>query len=419
MSQAPPTDDCLDKWLARLWALGLIVLLLSTWRLWTPLRWPPRVPALSWLTGLPAAVDYLLLVLLAWAALRALISPSRRPLLVAAGSLALLMAVDQLRWQAWAFHLLVMAPAIALSPPTRARRWLGWFTISIYLFAAAAKLDAVFMNTMGQQLVDALAGLVGLDGGQLPATVRSAAALAMPLGEAAIGLLLIFSLTRRLAVSAAIALHALVAIALSPLGLGHELGVILWNIFFAALVWRLFWPQSAQLDTSQESAPTPSSRKTVTRSATERLAIGVLAVAMLAPLTQPLEMWDRWPSWGLYAPRGERAVVFVHASAADRLPEDLPLDDTSEGDRWRRVRLDDWLLEETGAPLYPQNRTTLALALALDEKARLGGYLKVEVQSAADRFSGDRTGQTLLGADAVRTYCQENYWLNTKPRWTR
>ncbi|MEM6331056.1 MAG: hypothetical protein AAF790_12495 [Planctomycetota bacterium] len=390
----------------RLWAAGLATLVVATWRLWTPWRDTPRVPPLAVLGRVPASVDLLLFGGLLALCVLVVLRPHRRWLLIAAaGCLAGLMSVDQLRWQPWAYQLLVTAAPLATLPNEQRTRWLRVLLVSIYLFAAEAKMDVEFARTIGQQIAGAGAAIVGIDWPALPAALRLAVALTLPIAEAVVGLLLAVRRVRRAGVVAAGLLHAGVVVAVGPLGLNHQAGVLVWNVVFFAFVALLFTPQEAS-PTSVLAAggrPGPVSAKLI------------LLVAIAAPLTQPLGWWDRWPAWGLYAPRGERAAVFVHNAAAERLPPGLPVEPATGDGPWRRVRLDEWQLSQTAAPLYPQNRIALALALELDRRARLGAYVAVDLESAANRWTGERTGTQLVGAKQIRGHAARHCWLNWRP----
>lgn len=404
-----------DVLLVRVWCVGLLALLAATWRLWTPRREPPALPALSALTGLPPAIDYACLAACAAALVLALSRPtSRRAVAMATGCLAALMALDQLRWQPWAYQALLVGAALAWLPSIEARRWLRVLLASVYLYAAIAKLDVVFINTTGQQVVGALARLIGIDPAGYSPTVRQAWAAAMPTGEAAVGLLLAWPRLRRVGVAAAVLLHASIVLALGPLGLGHSSGVLLWNAASATLVAVLFWP-AHQTEAAADVATVAPAGGVFARIA---LTAGVV-LPLTSPLTASLDLCDRWPAWGLYAPRGERTEVYVHASVADRLPASLPLEPTKGGEAWRRARLDEWVLHKTGAPVYPQNRVAVALALALNERGRLGSYLRVDVDSIAHRLTGQRQRLRLEGAEAVEAYAARRYWLSTASRRAR
>jgi hypothetical protein len=364
------------------------------------------VPAFGPLCLLPGWFDYLLLVILAWALVRFLQRPSApSPSWLALFALAALMACDQLRWQPWAYHLLILGAVLRLAEPGLAVRLLRWLSVSIYFYAGVSKLDNAFGTTIGRQMIDALFALLGIQASGLSDNTLVGLALAMPLVEASLAPLLFFRKIRPLGVGLAIAMHLLAVLALGPLGLGHRPGVLLWNVVFAAQTWLLF------ASINDEEAPAVF-RRFSAMSPRNRAATILAALVILAPLTRPAGWWDCWPSWGLYSPGGEQTDLYVRHTFVDRLPASLPLDKSTSDQPWQRLRLDQWMLDEAYAPLYPQRRTTLALALGLHKQAQLSDSLRVVLKSPANRFTGERTTKTLAGADEVRDYMQR-YWLNT------
>jgi hypothetical protein len=391
------------------WAGTLAILLAATWRLWTPWRGTPRIAPLEAIEIIPPMIDFALLALVGYGLLRTLratlssnflASPrresweeseyaphshdSRRGLavyrigvLIATLALVGLMLLDQLRWQPWAYHAAIAGVILANATRPQALRLLRLVTVAVYAYSAIAKLDAEFAATLGQQML----GAVGLDLAIWSDTTRTAIALTIPTVELAVAGLLAASLKwRRLRVVACVAvvaIHAATIAVLGPWALGHSLGVLLWNVGFAAQTVILFWPQH-----EENSAP-------VTR--LSRLTLAACGLAVLAPVITPFGLWDQWPGWALYAPRGERATLFVHTASVERLPKSLQphIEESSDGP-WRRVRLDKWTLAETAAPIYPQNRIVAAMALGLMEHYALTGRVRVVDESPAPPLSRKR-----------------------------
>lgn len=356
-----------------------------TWALWTPLREPPRLPPAAFPIAPPPGFDFALLPLVALGV------AARRPGLAVA-ALAALMAGDQLRWQPWAYHALLIGVLLAACGAARATTLARWLAVSVYAYSAIAKLDATYATTLGQQVLDALgASAVGL-----PEGARAVAALAPPLAELGVAACLAASLRwrslARPAAAAAVAMHLGTIGVLGPWGLGHSAGVLLWNVGFAWQTVVLFGTPPGAAGAARNESFDGVSR------VFERAATAVVCFALVAPLASPLGGWDRWPSWGLYAPGGERAAVHVHRSVVDRLPDAIPIGAEADGP-WRRVRLDQWVLRTTGAPLYPQNRVRLALAAALAERFPLSDRVMAIVESRADRFTGERESRVIEGAE--------------------
>ncbi|MEN0111265.1 MAG: hypothetical protein AAF805_11140 [Planctomycetota bacterium] len=386
------------------WAITLAALVRVTTPLWLPLRDAPRVaplPALEFSTASPIAAGVGCLGLAAGAALLA--RPGMRAVAAITAAIAFAMAFDQLRWQPWAWHTVIAGVAMATLTPDAARRWLRAVAIAVYAFSAIAKLDASFAWTLGQQMLGVLLGAVGIDIESLDDRTRTAAAASLPAGELLLATLLAASLRwRRLAwpaCAAAAAMHATTVGVLGPWALGHSAGVLLWNVGFAWQTVVLFRPTHAA-----EGERIPSAAHPVAW----RFGVAVCLLGVAAPMGTPMGWWDQWPGWALYAPGGERATLFVHAAAVDRLPESLRPHvagadtDPAEGP-WRRVALDDWVLAETRAPIYPQNRIVAAIGASLVERFALTGRVLVRVESAANRWNGRREGRTLAEASEMRS----------------
>lgn len=364
------------------WAATLGVLLIATWPLWTPLCETPRLAPLTPLGWVPPPLDFALLAALGLQLIGALwprLEPARWSLATAAVTLAALMLLDQLRWQPWAYHALIAAIVLASCSSHRAQQGLRWVAIAVYAYSALAKLDAEFAATLGSQML----GVLGADSLGIATPWRERLALALPVGELALAAGLAASLKwRRLAwpmVAAAAVTHTITIGVLGPWGLGHSLGVLLWNAGFAWQTAVLFRPR-----------PTP---EPTTSSHHAWLGYAACAVAIVTPLGTPLGYWDQWPGWALYAPGGERATLFVDRSTAGRLPKGLkPFVDPPENPLGglRRVRLGDWVLTETRAPIYPQNRVAAALTLGLIEQRRIEGGWRLVLEGPANRRTRER-----------------------------
>ncbi len=402
------------------WSGTIVVLLAATWRLWTPLRGTPRLAPLEAVEAIPPAIDFALLALLAYGLLRTLraaftselkASPrcqsgvetqypvhthdlyrgfaiNRLGVLIATVALTALMLLDQLRWQPWAYNAVIVGVILSNSASTQAFRLLRIVAIAVYAYSSIAKLDVEFASTLGQQMLAA----AGLDLTSWSGATRVAIALLVPSVELAVAALLAASLRvdrlRKVACIAVIAMHTATIAVLGPWALGHSLGVLLWNVGFAAQTVILFWPRA---DENSER---------VTRFS--RVAIAACGLAVIAPALTPLGLWDQWPGWALYAPRGERATLFIHTGSADRLPKSLQphIEESSEGP-WRRVRLNEWALAETGAPIYPQNRIVAAIAMGLLERYPLTGRVRVIDESATSPLSRKRQVAEHTGTPAI------------------
>ncbi|MCA9267214.1 MAG: hypothetical protein KDA41_02025 [Planctomycetales bacterium] len=396
-------------------ALGVFGLLLvgATWRLWTPLDDFPIVPLLSAALRVPHAVGWLNLGLLV-ASLAATVwlgatqsgeLPSRWAtvnLLLLAAVLAAMFVGNQHRLQAWAVQFTATAVVLAALPPRRAFALLRWLTVSVYFWSAVAKLDHTFAHTLGQQFLDAACGLVGVDATGWSVNTRVGAALAFPAAELLIALGLSLPLARhtvlrRVALGVAATMHVLLILVLSPLGLDHQPGVMLWNGWFLVQNALLFgFPgrvgdASAQPDLA--SAPSTGAMKELCEVVVE----WAIAVMIFAPALSLVGRLDHWLAWGLYAPNNSRAQLFLPRDAVAALPPALQhCCTTAPGEaEWAQVRLEQWSLESLGAPIYPQDRFQLAVADAILRRFHRKGEFRIVVESTADRITGARRREVI------------------------
>ena len=401
--------------IARLTAIAGLALFGVTWRLWTPQTVFPQIPFVACAAPFPGFVDWTLfacaVVFLLFVAILSRARPespvARRAALLAFVVAVLgLMALDQHRLQPWAWQFVLIAVILATSTDDRSARWLRVLVIGIYAHSAISKFDSGFLQSHGQRLVAAALGVFGGSLGGLSESTRQALAFSLPLGELLCAISLCVPRVRRVAVVASIAMHAALFLSLGPWGLNHKPGVLIWNAFF---IWQnviLFWKIP-----SRESEPHAERA----RSPMEGFAVAAVFVGVALPVLEPLGYFDHWPAWGLYASRPERVTVFVHGTQRGRLPKSVQQFTEQREGGWCRVDVDGWSLRTLDAPVYPQGRFRLAVALALAERHQLGEGIRVIWESPAHRRTGQRETRDLQGARALRTETSR-FRINVEPR---
>jgi hypothetical protein len=153
----------------------------------------------------------------------------------------------------------------------------------------------------------------------------------------------------RVATAAAMLLHVALLFALGPWGLNHNPAVLLWNLCFLLLLPLLCFQQGPWQ--SQE----PSSPLSQSPWWWNVLLWGT-SLAGLAGLT------DNWPAWQLYSSRPEQWQLWIDRQHARHIPAPFAsaLSSTTV-DGLVAVRFDLVSLQQTGSPLYPEDRFQLAL----------------------------------------------------------
>ena len=375
----------------------------ATWRLWIPQDAYPRIPFITALIDAPDWLEYtaggLWLLGLATA-----LAPARFDRLGRFGLTAavvggvLLILFDQHRLQPWAYLSLLICFALLMMPKQTAVTWIRLLLISLYVHSAISKLDYSFLHAHGPELCNAAIGFLGLSIDRLNESTQAWIALTLPLGELAIAITLWTRRFRIVGLWLSIAMHIVLLIALGPLGLNHKPAVLLWNTQFLIQNWLLFRERTVDVaPTDVESEPPSITTRCLTAS-----GIGVLFAAIILPLLEPFGHFDHWPGWALYVSRPERVTVSVHALSRDKLPEAIREQTDPPRQLWCEIHLDRWSLDALDAPIYPQGRYRLAVALAIADEAELGEAIRIVIESPANRFTGKRTRREIRGVRNLR-----------------
>jgi hypothetical protein len=425
--------DKFQRWTA----ISCLALIAVTWRLWTPQTVFPQVPMFAWLCQAPAWLDWFSISWLLAGVVGLAISPSiaarqgryleSYSLTSILLSLLMLVSLDQHRLQPWAYELGIMCIVWrGFRAPAKRIQWMQWILISIYFYSSFGKLDFEFLHTVGQQMLSALLGLLGLEATQLPASLRLMLATTFPLFELAIAGGLLFPRTRRIAGTLAIAMHLGLIATLGPLGLNHRPGVLVWNIQVAIQVYWLFvvkrelQPAAADAALSDNDSSTGEGLSKAFQVLTQLL----LTLVLVLPLSERLGIWDHWASWALYAPHSSRIRVEIAPSAAHRLPPSLRnlLREESDSEHelllWTPVPIEMWSLQTLDCPIYPQARFQLGVAEFLAHTIGESAPLRATLLGTASRFTGQREQIVLEGLPDISA-AGSRFSLNTRFRYER
>jgi hypothetical protein len=383
-------------------ALGTatVLLIVLCWPLWLDSTPFPRVPFVRGWPALPTAANWLLLsgVGLAFVVLPSGVS---RPWTarISLGLLGILVAGDQARLQPWVYQYLLEAMVLGFAPPRIQASLARLVIAAIYVHSGLSKLDHAFLHELGPVFLKTLLAL-GRGGteGWPPALVRGSI-LAMPLGELAVGLLLLVPRTARLGVVGAWLMHVLLLGIVGPFGLDHSATVVGWNLAMLVEVPLLFWPRLAGRLSVQSwilgGGP----------------AAWLILALVLAPLAERTGFWDSWPSFALYASHNERVDVRVPDDEVAFWPEAIRrfLVTTDEPGIWR-MDLTNWSRFTRGVPPYPQARTGIGVALGLAEMGIGRRSFFARVLGRAEWWTGRRELIVEGGPDELRLATNRFFW---------
>lgn len=398
----------------RLLALGHFALVVATWPLWTPQDAFPQIPFISIAGAIPRSVEWGLLALLL--ASCAVMAFANRPMWQRSASLSMglstggLVLIDQHRLQPWAWQFLILSLVLATARASVASAAWRWLVIGIYAWSAWSKLDHSFCVEHGPFLLDGFFRSLGLmNGAQVfPGSVRYGMAAAIPIVELLIAACLPWQKTRRVAVIAAAVMHLGLLLALGPLGHGHQSGVLIWNLFFLIQNWFLF-VRSPVVDRALDDA-VPAKRNLPGNV----IAGLIVAFALAWPLLEPFGYCDHWPAWAVYAAKPERVHFLVNETEVAKLPANLQRYlQAADFDGWHLFRMDRWSLDAVHAPIYPQDRFQVGIALWLAREYELD-QIRVVIQGPANRWSGKRSEREYLGHQSIERRAA-TYRLNATP----
>lgn len=406
-------------WMRCLLPATWLALVAVTWPLWTPPELFPSVPVIA--LPVPPPLQWALLVghllALGTALLTASFARWNRLALAAAVATWLgLVLLDQNRVQAWAYACALTAGCLVAAPGGRALPPIRGILLGIYFFSAVSKLDYAFTQTLGPQFLAGLLGWTGLEPSAWNPTLKVWATLPLPLVEgAAAGLLAVpvaWRTVRWIGVVTAAGMHLALLAALSPWGLDHSLGVLLWNAASLVQLGVLFVPAPPS---EAEAQPTelPDEERGADNGdfVAGSLAVGswIVAVAGWWGLADP------WPAWALYSAR-EGFVRLEIRGAEHAVPPSLrehvgPPNELG----YRRVRLGDWWLDRLGAPLNPARRVRYAAAVAAIESLGPDFESRIILAGASDRFDGSRAERVVDGPWRIAKLA-DTFWLPAEPR---
>jgi len=419
MSSLSSSAEVRSRWLKGLIGGFTLCLMGVTWPLWSAsLSWDsPRIPWWECLTTAPPLLDGIGLsaallgaaglVVTTWSSTARVRIFS--PLLFVLG-IGLLVSLDQHRLQPWVVQFLLFGLFALFASGEVFLRGARWMVIAIYLWSAISKMDVTFLSQQGQLFLNGLLDPLGIDHTYWSPAFKQRIAAGFPAGELLTALLLLSPRTRRWGLVLSVLLHT-VLIGILAFGLGHEWGVLIWNVYFILQNLILFRPISRIRPATVSETPFMVRRSW-------NWSWGIPLFAITYPALELAGACDHWPAWGVYCARPAQVKILIPDYATENLPDQLkshlglpaPLDERLP------LSLDAWCFETRRCPIYPQERYRLALAVALLKSHLAENAIAVEIRSTPNRWTGARTLTTLNGFNEIEQHCRKQFLLNTTPR---
>ena len=230
------------EWLKCVIALSFAVTLLPTCKLWLTTRDYPLTPIWSSLPQPPFPVDFCLFALMFAALIGAAVVRSPRPYLWLVFSVAVFWAItDQSRWQPYVVHFMALLTCFFLLPANYRHNdradYVVWalmparlLLIFTYLYSGIQKINEEFATWLLPHFLAPLQNWFGIDVASYSVQVMWMLGIGAAVIEAGAGFMLLLPKTRRIAVLLLMAMHTLILLIVSPIGLGWNQAVWPWNI---------------------------------------------------------------------------------------------------------------------------------------------------------------------------------------------
>ena len=314
-------------------AAGMLAGLALTPKLWLSGRLYPLTPVFPALQ-LPYPWDWALyLALLASVAAIGIFPKPRTAVWIFAGLIALAAALDQSRWQPWAWQYTLMLLAFAAAKPETPAAVARLIVGLTYLWSGLQKLNPKFASDVFNWMIEPFAP-------HLPHRLLEIAqwsAYGAPYLEAAIGIALLTGKLRRPAIFAAIGMHLFIMLCIGPLGRNLNTVVWPWNFVMIACLFLLFW-----------------------RAGPVWVGGGcqwaVLVMYGLMPALSFFNLWDAYLSVALYSGNQTTGVIYIRDAVFERMPDALDDNTYDEGPGWYSLSVNDWSYEELNVPVYSEPR---------------------------------------------------------------
>ena len=336
----------------RVVACGAILGVLISWKLWVTSRHFPHFPVVDGVPQPPYPTDIVLVLALLAAAAGIAAKPLRRafPILFLALG-AVLLFLDQMRWQPWFYFYLLMTLPLAVSLSAAAGHPVllhiqRMVVVGVLFWGGVHKLD--FMGSGFANLYEGylLAPVIGtLEGGLREAVLLCGRLI--PWIELGIALGLCFNRTRSLAAILACSMHLIILLLIAP---REHANVVVWpwNICMLLIALSLFF-----------RGPPVRWREAFLQGGRLQGLAALVAVLVLAmPAAYYTGLWDRYLSFHLYSGRQQQVVLFLPATSTERLDPALGphMVDSMKMVGYRELNLAHWSVRELDVPFISEER---------------------------------------------------------------
>lgn len=260
----------------------------------------------------------------------------------------ILCLADQTRFQPWLYQYLLILSALALpkklsgSADSILNAYRLMF-VAIYFWSGLFKINWTYAHMVFPWLAgNTIKTLLGVSG------VESVAVMSA-VGEMLIGLGLLFSRTRKVALWLCIFLHLGILLRLGPISYGWNSVIWPWNIAMILIAIFLFrrTPQVPAMDIAKPQ---------------NFFHWSIVLLCGVAPALSFVEMWDFYPSFHLYSGDHQAAQLKFSEAVLLRLPQQTHglVNKNEKGENL--LHFETWCEKTMNVPPYPTERVYRSIA---------------------------------------------------------
>lgn len=301
------SDQLRLQWIFRILLLAIIGTLVFTGNVWLTDRNFPLLGLIEGMPVVPHPLDYILYCVMIVLALYQLVNLENRQSLIALLCLfAFQMLQDQMRWQPYNVHYLLLLAGFLVNwnDGTRVLNTFRMTFVVFFIWGGIQEMnqgfaDRVFPYVWAKNIAE-----------WLPARFEhyiTDAGYLFALLNLATGICLLFPKTRRYAVIAGITIHAFLVISMDPLANEGIRVLPLYSLVSAAILYFAFY------DTEFEP-------KSLFWSPLRYQQIAFIFFACL-PILSFFGLYDKMQSFNLYSGKGTYSTIYLSEQLVQRLPE--------------------------------------------------------------------------------------------------
>jgi len=369
-------------WLKAVIGIGFLSSVLVAPNVWlSTQRTFPTLPAFDFIRPFEAPVDSLILGLMLFLLLLIIFFPRPKiSILIFLGLLLVLLVPGDLsRLQPWVYQYFFLFAALGAMYWKRTTEKTAviicqFVVASTYFWSGVQKFNPVFFQETLPWMFSGVPGDFVYESGLLGLII----AVAIPLGEAGLGVGLLIPRLRKYAVTALVSMHIFILILIGPLFHSWNIVVWPWNIAMIIVVVLLFW---------RESENTVSDVFWPKRSILHGLTLILFGVM---PALSFFSYWDSYLSSSLYSGNIAHGTLIARGEYLDELAPGVSAMAIAGEDEKLRLSILTWAIMDLSVPPYPEARVYRKLLGSACQQISDPSQMQLEIRHRVFPFFAER-----------------------------